>query len=277
MTRHGRHTALALIVLTSGLTATAGARLSAQPAPAVAPPPASLSVVSGYMPPGGAPSSLTLLPPPPAPGSAAQTRDDAVAKDAVALRGTPRWDLATQDADLRFPTAAGTFSCAVGVAISETDTPRLYGLLRRSLSDVGLSTYPTKTRYQRPRPFAVNGAPICSPAVEAGLRRDGAYPSGHVAIGWGWALILTEVAPDRADAILARGRAFGQSRVVCNVHWISDTEEGRTMGAATVAKLHAQAAFRADVEAARAEVAAARARGLPPSRDCAREAAQMAG
>ena len=52
-------------------------------------------------------------------------------------------------------TAPSTFSCAVGVRISEADTPRLYTLLRRSLSDVGLSPYPTKNKYQRARPFTV--------------------------------------------------------------------------------------------------------------------------
>ena len=30
---------------------------------------------------------------------------------------------------------------------------------------------------------------------------------GHTAIGWGFALILSELAPDRADDLLARGRA----------------------------------------------------------------------
>ena len=277
MKRNERHMALALTALVTGLGATGWATVSAQPAPAAGQPPPLLAVVSGYMPRGGAPSSLSLVPPPPVAGSPAQARDDEVARGAVALRGTPRWDLVTQDADLGFPAAAGTFSCALGVGINEADTPRLYGLLRRSLGDLGLSTYPTKTKYMRSRPFMVNGAPICSPTVEAGLRRDGSYPSGHVAIGWGWALILAEVAPDQAEAILARGRAFGHSRVVCNVHWISDTEEGRTMGAATVAKLHAQTAFRDDIQAARAEVAAARATRLTPTRDCAREAAQMAG
>jgi acid phosphatase (class A) len=64
--------------------------------------------------------------------------------------------------------------------------------------------------------------------------------------------------------------------VVCNVHWLSDTEEGRLMASATVARLQDQAEFRADLQAARAEIAAARARGLPPTRDCAKEAAQLA-
>ncbi len=149
-------------------------------------------------------------------------------------------------------------------------------MLRRTLVDTGLSTYPTKTKFQRPRPFMVNNAPMCTPQDEAELRKDGSYPSGHSAIGWGWALILAEAAPDRATEVLHRGRAFTQSRVVCNVHWLSDTEEGRMMGAATVAKLHDNADFKADMEAAKAEILAARAAGHLPTRDCAAETAALA-
>lgn len=262
-------TALTAVALGAGWTT-----LSAQPAnPAVAA--ARPALAGGYLPRGGAPNSLSLVPPPPVAGSSAQARDDDAAKAAVALHGAPRWDLATQDADLTFPNAAGTFSCAMGVPITEADTPKLYQLLRRSLADLGLSTYPTKTKYQRARPFTVNGAPMCTPALDGPLRKDGSYPSGHVAIGWGWALVLAEIDPERAEAILARGRAFGESRMICNVHWASDVDEGRTMAAATVARLHAQPEFRADIEAARAEVAALRTRGLAPSRDCAKEASQL--
>ncbi len=107
---------------------------------------------------------------------------------------------------------------------------------------------------------------------EEGLRKDGSYPSGHTAIGWAWALILSEIAPEHADAILARGRAYGESRVICNVHWHSDVVEGRFVGAAAVARLHADPAFRADLEAAKAEFAAVRIRGLKPTRDCQAEA-----
>jgi len=230
---------------------------------------------AGYLAAGTTPNSLSLVPPPPAPGSAAQARDDEAARAAVAAQSGPRWALATQDADLTFPGVTGTFSCAIGGPISEADTPALYRLMRRSLRDIGLSTYPTKTKYKRARPFTVNGKPQCTPALDAALRNDGSYPSGHSALGWGWALIVAEVAPDRADAVLARGRAFSESRRYCNVHWQSDVDEGRTMGAAVVARLHDSAEFRADVAAARAEVAAMRARGLAPTRDCAKEAAQM--
>ncbi len=260
---------LALAVLAAGCSSTGAPKPAAAAAPSPAPP-------TGYLPADALPSSLSLIPPPPAPGSAVQARDDEAAKAALALSGGPRWAQATVDADLSFPAAAETFACAMDVRISEADTPRLYTLLKRTLSDAGRSPYPTKMKYQRARPFTVNGAPLCTPVFEAVLRKDGSYPSGHSAIGWGWALVLAEVAPDRTDAILARGRAFGQSRMVCNVHWASDIEEGRTMGAATVARLHASAEFRADVAAAQAEVSAARAKGLRPARDCAKEAAQLA-
>jgi acid phosphatase (class A) len=141
---------------------------------------------------------------------------------------------------------------------------------------VGRSVRPTKVKYQRARPFTVNGSPPCTPELDGALRADGSYPSGHSAIGWGWALALAEAAPDRADQVLARGRAFGQSRVVCNVHWLSDAEEGRVMAAGVVARLHADETFRADLAAAKAELAKVRAAGSKPARNCATEAAQLA-
>lgn len=230
---------------------------------------------AGYLTKGGAPNSLSLIPPPPEAGSAAQARDDAAARAAQAAQSGPRWDQAVLDADLTSPGAVQALSCALGVDISQAATPKTYALMRRVLVDVGLSTYPTKTKYQRIRPFVATSTPTCTPKDEAFLRRDGSYPSGHSTIGWGWALVLAEAAPDRQDALLARGRAFGQSRVVCNVHWLSDTEEGRVMAAATVARLHDEPAFRADLEAARSEITAARAAGKAPTRDCAKEAAAL--
>jgi acid phosphatase (class A) len=232
--------------------------------------------LAGYLPTELLPDSLALLPSPPAAGSAALALDEEFSRKSLDLRGTLRWMLAAEDADLMFPHAADTFSCALGAAITEQNAPHLYMLLRRSLADFGLSTYAAKKQYSRVRPFAVNKAPICTPLEETHLVADGSYPSGHTAVGWGWALILSEIAPDLTDAILARGRAFGQSRVVCNVHWESDVIEGRFMGAATGARLHADAAFLADLEAAKVELAGVRAAALKPKRNCDAEAAAMA-
>jgi acid phosphatase (class A) len=210
--------------------------------------------------------------PAPAENSSRQTGDTGWADNMQKLRGTARWDLATIDADLAFPMAAGVFSCSLGIAISEEETPALYLLLRRTLTDIGLAPYSAKNAYQRERPFMVRGETVCTPDDEEALRKDGSYPSGHTAIGWGWALILTELVPDRAEQILARGRSFGESRNVCNAHWYSDVVAGRLVGAAAVAKLHASEQFRQAMDAARANIERMRREGKKPQGDCAAEA-----
>ena len=233
-------------------------------------------ILMGYTPLDDPMDSKAFVPPAPAPDSARQAMDDAVAREMLTLRGSPRWQLAIRDAHLGFPGAADTFSCALGMPITEDDTPELYMLLRRTLADLGLASYSAKNAYQRERPFMVNGQPICTPEEEEMLRGDGSYPSGHTAIGWGWALILSELAPDRAEALLDRGRAFGESRNVCNVHWGSDVIAGRMVGAAAVARLHTNEEFTAAMVAARKEVASMREKGLPPARDCAQESQALA-
>lgn len=233
-------------------------------------------VLAGYLQPEAFPNSLALIPPPPAEGSAALALDEEVSRKGLALRGTPRWDLAAKDAELMFPEAAGTFSCALNAPITKQDTPHLYMLMQRTLIDAGLSTYTAKSHYQHKRPFVVNKQPTCSPEEEKFLMNNGSYPSGHSAIGWAWALILGEIAPERADEVFARGRAFGESRWICNVHWHSDVAEGRFIGAAVVARLHADPAFRAELEAAKAELKVVRAKGLKPTRDCAAETDALA-
>ena len=233
-------------------------------------------VLAGYLPAAAIPDSVALLPPPPAEGSAALALDQEISQADLALQGTPRWKLAAMDADLSFPSAAGDFSCALNAPVTMQDTPRLYQMLRRTATDAGRSTGAAKDKYKRPRPFMINHVASCSPEAEDVLRRNGSYPSGHTAIGWTWALILSEISPDQSEAILARGRAFGDSRLVCNVHWESDVIEGRFLAAATVARLHAEPAFLADLEAAKAELAAARAKQLPPQRDCKFEAEALA-
>lgn len=229
-------------------------------------------IPNGYLPLIALPNSVLLLPLPPAERSLTFARDQQISQSNLALRGTPRWDLAAQDADLNLPHTANTFSCALDALISEQDTPRLYMLMRRVAMDAAKSTYAAKLLYKRPRPFMVNNEPICTPLEEDLLREDGSYPSGHTAMGWACALALSEIAPERTSALLARAWAFGQSRVVCNVHWQSDVNEGRTMGAATVAGLMLNPQFLSDLKAAKAELEAVRAKGLKPTRDCQWEA-----
>ena len=229
----------------------------------------------GYLTASTVPDSLALSPAPPAPGSVSAQLDDAVAAQALGMRGSARFTQAHIDADLSFPAGAEQFSCALGVAVNARTTPVLYRLLERSRIDASAATKAAKNHYQRPRPFMVNNAPTCTPDDEEGLRKSGSYPSGHTSIGWAWALILSEIAPDHATALIERGRSYGHSRLVCNVHWYSDVQQGQFMGAATVARLHDNPAFVADLAKAREELAHARTLNQPLPRDCAAETAAL--
>jgi acid phosphatase (class A) len=166
------------------------------------------------------------------------------------------------------------FACALGVKLTPQTAPALARLLDRA-GTAGVVD-PVKQFYRIKRPYIGSAAPICQ-ARTAELAANGDYPSGHTANGWMEALILAELAPDRATEILARGRAFGQSRVVCGAHSLSAVEAGWLAGAAATAALHGSAQFRADLEAARAEMAKVRASAPAPSATvCRAEAAALA-
>ncbi|MES2149301.1 MAG: phosphatase PAP2 family protein [Pseudomonadota bacterium] len=265
-----RAAALAVILLCAGC--------ASGPTPSLAPaaPPTSPAQVkeimpgylAGYLARNELPNSLKLLPAPPAAGSAALAADEEAYTTTRALRGTPRWALAVRDANLLFPQAVEGFACTAGLPISQEATPNLNMLLRRTLADAGLSTYAAKLTYKRTRPFVAHGDASCTPAEEHELRGDGSYPSGHSAVGWAWALVLAELVPERADALLALGHEFGQSRVVCGVHWQSDVFAGREMAAAAVARLHAHPLFIAQLAAAKAEIADARQKGVQAAPEC---------
>ena len=216
-------------------------------------------IPQGYLKVAALPDSADWAPAPPAAGTPSQLRDRAGADAGVALRGSPRWDVAVRDADLTGTGALAAFDCTLGITVSAKTTPKTYGLLRRTMVDFGTSTALIKKKYMRPRPFMENGQPSCTPDWESRLRQDGSYPSGHSAIGFGMALVLAEIDPERASSIISRGRAFGDSRRVCNVHWLSDIEEGRMAAATTFARLQTEPKFRKDMEAARRELRRVRA------------------
>lgn len=272
-------TAALALLLTGCAAAYAAPETTAAPAPSVASqnPPENRALFDmgpAYL--GGPlPGGDALVGPPPAEGSDALARDRAANAAVLALGRSKRFELAARDADLGPGAVPHAFSCAAGVQISDAGTPAIAHLLRRATADFASSTSGVKAQYMRTRPFTVNGAPTCTPEAEAALRGNGSYPSGHAAIGYGDALVLAAVFPDRAAALVRRGVQHGESRRICNVHWLSDVEAGQTIAAATFARLQSDPAFGEDLAKAQAE-----ARGALPVPDaaaCALEATTLAG
>jgi acid phosphatase (class A) len=230
----------------------------------------------GYLSPKDLPNSIALLRPPPAAGSAEEQRDALARNAARELRDTPRYALAASDAVRLHESTAKAFQCAFGTDISIERTPELYALLSRVRLDVRAASYPAKRHFARPRPFVVHNARSCYSGDDEIVHDDGSYPSARGAVGWAYALVLAQLRPERAEAILQRGRDFGQSRVVCDQEWQSDVDAGKTVAIATLRQLAAHEEFKADLGAAREEVAAELAAGAKPSANCGRESAALA-
>jgi acid phosphatase (class A) len=213
------------------------------------------TTLTGYLS-AGALDGKTILGPPPAVDSAQGRAERQNYDDTRALAGTPRWETAIQDNDLWTGGAFKRFACGLGRDLSEARTPTTLRILHRIELDVRTVGTPAKDFYARVRPAIGNDKPICVPR-EAWMKTNASYPSGHAMAGWAWALVLTELQPATADAVLKVGREVGESRVICGVHFQSDIEAGRTLSAAMVARLHADPAFTADMARARRELAAA--------------------
>lgn len=194
--------------------------------------------------------AIVFLPPPPAANGALERAEREIVRGpwSEARRAQALEDNAID------PFAA--FDSVLGPQFDGAALPATAAVLTRAGRAAGYAGDPAKFVHRRPRPFLSDSAIApCIPDDER-LRASFSYPSGHAALGFGWALVLAELIPSRADAIVERGRDFGWSRVVCGVHYPSDVEAGRTVAAAAVARLHADPDFQREMDAARAELAA---------------------
>lgn len=216
---------------------------------------------AGYLA-GHEPDTVAVVPQVPTPGSTRDVEDRAIFKATRALQGSPRWELAQNDVDLRIPSVLRDFSCAAGVTLTEANAPALVVILRRLYPDLQSAYAEPKDLYRRPRPYLRDAGPICTPRSKA-LDESFDYPSGHATFAWTYGLILAELLPERTGPILQRARAFGESRAVCGVHSASAVTEARTAAAALFAALQTSPAFQDDLRTARAEVTAIREAPAP--------------
>ena len=149
-----------------------------------------------------------------------------------------RADIAIRDAVYGLDCIIREFSEPFGMQISKEETPEIYKVLREGTATCdSICTYPKKY-YMRKRPFMRFHEQTLTPADEPSLSKNGSYPSGHTLLGWSSALLLSEINPDRADTLLARGYMYGDSRMIVGAHWQSDVNAARLAASAAYARLH---------------------------------------
>lgn len=213
----------------------------------------------GYLAASDRPDLTKVLAPPPEPGSARDRANAEIFRDTRALQGTPRWELATRDVT---GDMYDHFAEALGVRLTEAEAPVLTAILRRAGYDrwvVG----DAKTYWATKRPYIGTNLPICEAKTDH-LAGNPDYPSGHSAHGVHVAMLLAELAPQRADVLYARGREYAESRFICGSHSYSAVEAGILSGMVIYGAEQRSDVFQRDMQAARAEVQAALAkRGIP--------------
>jgi acid phosphatase (class A) len=193
--------------------------------------PAAVVTATSTTPPPSRLDWAVILPQGPQQGSLGDRYDMEVVRSYQTLKDSPRWIQARGDASTNMMAIYGPI---IGPDFTPEARPEVVALLAYAARKLSEASTEAKSTFPRPRPFLADpNLQICTDSPPAGS----GFPSGHA--GWGWlsAQILARVEPHQAQALLARGRDYGTSRVVCAVHYPSDVEAGRLMGDGVLARL----------------------------------------
>ncbi|HEY1926642.1 MAG TPA: phosphatase PAP2 family protein [Caulobacteraceae bacterium] len=161
------------------------------------------------------------------------------------------------------PEVAPRFKDALGIALDPANADAKFILDTIQLAQLDLEAL-VKPVKQPVKPDGTGGRirpyvrfpllPACDHAVDDSqyhLNTSGSYPSTHAGVGMLWALLMSQLASDRTDALFAKGYAFGESRLVCGFHYPSDLAAGRLAATVLVARLQTNKAFQDRMAAAK--------------------------
>ncbi len=171
-----------------------------------------------------------------------------------------------RDAVWSFDALLAEFNVPLGLTVTKEGTPEIYKYMVNSLATIDQMRVAPKAYYHRKRPFERFHEHMLTRYEEKELSGEGSYPSGHSQRGYAAALLLSEINPNRADTIMARGYMYGESRVIAGAHWQSDVDASRLAAAIGVSRLHTSPDFLAQLNKARNEFKWL-AGGLPPTDD----------
>ena len=105
----------------------------------------------------------------------------------------------------------------------------------------------------RERPFVHMGEPYRISEEYSMYKSVSSYPSITAALGWGVALVMTELCPVRQNELLKYGYDYGYSRVIGGYNYASDVQAGRLLAAFHLAYLHNDSQFCSLLEKAKEE------------------------
>ena len=174
--------------------------------------------------------------------------------DAKKLRDTQRGMQAAIDTAMSVDALLSIFGDATGHEFLPERYPVLSALL--SVTIQALDEAADQLRAAAPkrlRPFAHMAEEAFLDEEQQTMADVSSYPSKHAQVGWGVALVLTEVAPALQNYILLCGHEYGTSREIAGQNYASDVQAGRLMASAVIARLHANDDYKTLMEMAKEE------------------------
>jgi acid phosphatase (class A) len=170
-----------------------------------------------------APDVLKLLPPAPVRGSLADQQDVAAMLDMQAKRTQAMCDFAQADTDYSLKRFLAPLGHTLNGDTVQTD--RLIDMMSGAIRSAYVDS---KNLHKRPRPYNYDVGLV--PCISKAPPGSYSYPSGHAALGYMMAIMLTQIVPEQRAKWFDRAAGFGRSRVVGGVHFPTDVEAGRTIG-----------------------------------------------
>ena len=189
-----------------------------------------------------------LLPPPPSDNSAATKAELIELKEIEAGRSPAQLARARSDDKTQ---NASIFAEIIGPGFDLRTLPataKMFADIRREEQDAATAA---KDFFGRSRPWIVD------PSMASCSREDApqsSFPSGHATMGYSMGVVLASLAPEKAQAILARASEYSENRLVCGMHFRRDIVAGQTLGTAIAIELMQSPGFRAEYDAAAIEL-----------------------
>ena len=142
--------------------------------------------------------------------------------------------------------------------------PATKALFKTVRANENIQTGVFKTYFNRQRPYQVDTSIVpCLPPKNFDI--NASDPSGHTSMAFSSAVILANLVPDYAPAIMRRAEQYGRHRIVCGAHHPFDVRSGQVLGTLIGTTLLKTPALEPQLDAARTELAKAISKPTPLS------------